>query len=129
MANEGKLPRHLASMEHPRCVASEMATAHRKPWRNRRAPSGLRKAKRPGHCISVDQLKSPIPGLIGQIKGTPTTKRFNFATMFVDHYSDMSYLVLQETDTADETLAAKHWFEAFTRTYACLSQTYRTERE
>ncbi|KAG7348868.1 GAG-pre-integrase domain containing protein [Nitzschia inconspicua] len=89
MANEGKLPRNLASVEHPGCAACEMATAHRKPWRNRRAPSGLRKAKRPGQCISIDQLKSPIPGLMGQIKGIPTTKRFNYATVFVDHYSDI----------------------------------------
>ncbi|KAG7346849.1 DUF1995 domain containing protein [Nitzschia inconspicua] len=118
MANEGKLPRHLPSADHPRCAACEMATAHRKPWRNRRAPSGLRKAKQPGQCISIDQLKSPIPGLMGQMKGIPTTKRFNYATVFVDHYSDLSYLVLQETDTADETLAAKHSFEAFTRTQA-----------
>ncbi|KAG7339612.1 reverse transcriptase RNA-dependent DNA polymerase [Nitzschia inconspicua] len=127
MANEGKLPRNLASVEHPRCAACEMATAHRKPWRNRRAPSGLRKAKRPGQCVSIDQLKSPIPGLMGQIKGIPTTKRFNYATVFVDHYSDMSYLVLQETDTADETLAAKHSFEAFARTHAIQIQHYHAD--
>ncbi|KAG7349703.1 reverse transcriptase RNA-dependent DNA polymerase [Nitzschia inconspicua] len=127
MANEGKLPRHLASAAHPRCAACEMATAHRKPWRNRRAPSGLRKAKQPGQCISVDQLKSPIPGLMGQMKGIPTTKRFNYATVFVDHYSDMSYLVLQETGTADETLAAKHSFEAFARTHAIRIQHYHAD--
>ncbi|KAG7357919.1 integrase core domain containing protein [Nitzschia inconspicua] len=127
MANEGKLPRHLASADHPRCAACEMATAHRKPWRNRRAPSGLRKAKQPGQCISVDQLKSPIPGLMGQMKGIPTTKRFNYATVFVDHYSDLSYLVLQETDTTDETLAAKHSFEAFARTHAIRIQHYHAD--
>ncbi|KAG7361859.1 integrase core domain containing protein [Nitzschia inconspicua] len=127
MANEGKLPKHLASADHPRCAACEMATAHRKPWRNRRAPSGLRKAKQPGQCISVDQLKSPIPGLMGQMKGIPTTKQFNYATVFVDHYSDMSYLVLQETDTADETLAAKHSFEAFARTHAIRIQHYHAD--
>ncbi|KAG7363236.1 reverse transcriptase RNA-dependent DNA polymerase [Nitzschia inconspicua] len=127
MANEGKLPRHLASADHPRCAACEMATAHRKPWRNRRAPSGLRKAKQPGQCISVDQLKSPIPGLMGQMKGIPTTKRFNYATVSVDHYSDLSYLVLQETDTADETLAAKHSFEAFARTHAIRIQHYHAD--
>jgi hypothetical protein len=65
-------------------------------------PKGLRKATAPGKCVSVDQLKLPIPRLMGQVKGIPATKRHNYVTVFVDHFSHPSYLVLQEIDTAHQ---------------------------
>ena len=67
----------------------------------------------PGQCVSVDQLVSPSPGLVAQMKGIPTTRRFQAATVFVDQYSRLTYLHLQETLSSAETVEAKKAFERF----------------
>jgi hypothetical protein len=42
----------------------------------------LRKTSKPGECVSVDQLDATILGLIAQLKGIPTIKRYKCATVF-----------------------------------------------
>ena len=65
----------------------------------------------PGQCISVDQLESPSPGLIAQLKGIPTMQRYNAATIFVDHYSRYTYVHLQQTLSSEDTVRAKRAYE------------------
>jgi hypothetical protein len=67
----------------------------------------------PGQCISVDQLESTTPGLIAQNKGWLTKKRYRVATVFVDHFSGLSYIHLQKSTNAEETLEARLTFERF----------------
>jgi hypothetical protein len=69
----------------------------------------------PGQCVSVDQLKSSHPGLIAQMQGIPTKQCYNYATVFVDQYSKMSFVYLQKTSNSEETVQAKKAFEAFTQ--------------
>ena len=57
--------------------------------------------------MSVDQLKSSAPGLIGQIKGWLTNERQHIATVFVDHYSDLTFVYVTPSDTSMETVEAK----------------------
>ena len=64
--------------------------------------------------MSVDQLESSTPGLIAQVKGWITKKRYRVATIFVDHYSGLSYVHLQKSTNA-ETLEAKLAFELHAR--------------
>ena len=57
----------------------------------------LKEAKGPGDVISVDQLVSSVPpGFIAQEKtNVPyklTRQRFKAATIFVDHFSCLSYV-------------------------------------
>ena len=61
--------------------------------------------------MSIDQLESTTPGLIGQLKGIPTKLRYKVATVFVDHFSRLSFVHLQKTTSADETVLAKEAFE------------------
>jgi hypothetical protein len=61
----------------------------------------------------VDQLESTTPGLIAQVKGWITTKRYRAATIFVDHHSALSYVHLQKSTNAEETLEAKVAFERY----------------
>ena len=61
----------------------------------------------------MDQLVSPTPVLIAQMTGILTTKRYKYATVFVDQYSRLSYLFLKKTSTVEETLNAKQDFELF----------------
>jgi hypothetical protein len=89
--------------------------ATRRPWRDKpgkdQIKSRIRTATAPRQCISVDQLESTTPGLIAQLKGWLTTKRYKVATVFVDHFSDPTYVYLQKSTSSDETLEAKLSFE------------------
>ena len=42
--------------------------------------------------ISVDQFKYPTSGLLAQMTGFLTTKRYQYATVYVDQASRLSYV-------------------------------------
>jgi hypothetical protein len=63
----------------------------------------------------VDQLESTTPGLVAQMKGKPTKHRYCYATIFVDHFSDLTYIFLHKQITSEETIDAKRAFEAYSR--------------
>jgi hypothetical protein len=67
----------------------------------------------PGSCVSVDQLESSTLGLILHMKGTPTVQRYRWATVYIDHYSRLSYIHLQKQLTSEETVQGKVAFEKF----------------
>ena len=69
--------------------------------------------KRSGQVISVDQMVSPTPGLISQITGKLNTKRYMYATVYIDQFSGLGYVHLQKTATADETLEGKRAFDLY----------------
>jgi hypothetical protein len=46
------------------------------------------------------------------------------ATVFVDHYSDMSYVHLQKSTSASETVKAKKAFEQHAQTYGVAIRHY-----
>ena len=52
---------------------------------------------------------------IAQLKGRLTKYRYKYATVFVDHFSDLSYVHLQRSITSEETVQAKMAFEAYSR--------------
>ena len=116
MAQQGILPKYLASCPTPACIACMYGRATKRPWRNkspknanvtRDLPTG------PGECISVDVLTSPAPGFVAQMTGNLTTARYLYATVYVDSYSSMGYLYFQKNSTAEETLKGKRSFEMF----------------
>jgi hypothetical protein len=67
----------------------------------------------PGDVVSVDQMVSPIPGFVGEMTGRLTTSRYKCATVYVDQASHLSYVHLQRTADASETLEGKTQFEKF----------------
>ncbi len=78
MAKQGILPKRLAQCNLPTCSACLYAKATRKPWRGKTAKDRLddKVASKPGQVVSIDQLVSPTPGLIAQMIGFLTTKRY-----------------------------------------------------
>jgi hypothetical protein len=66
---------------------------------------------KPGDCVSVDTLESTTPGLIAQLRGNTTKSRYRFATVFVDHFSNFSYVHLHQTNDGDNIVKAKLAFE------------------
>ena len=119
MAKLGIIPRHLENAPGTTCSSCKHGKAKRRQWK---AKAGeVRKIysqdiKEPGECVSVDQLESSVPGLIGQLKGILTKRRYMVATIFVDHFSSMDYPVLQQSTTSAETVAAKESFELYAST-------------
>jgi len=111
------LPSKLLKCEPPLCPSCLFGKATRRSWRVKPnlkgTPSKLRNHTLPGQCVSVDQLESTTPGLIAQMKGWLTKKRYKVATIFVDHFSGLSFLNLQTSTSGEETLEAKVRFERF----------------
>jgi hypothetical protein len=116
MAKNGQLPKSLATCRIPLCQACKYGKASRRNWRTKPSEKdgeSLFSVTRPGQCVSVDQLESATLGFFGQLKGRLMRQRFKAATIFVDHFSDLSYTHLQQSTLAKETLEAKAPFEAF----------------
>jgi len=118
MARLNLLPRRLLNVKKLFCSDCAFGRMIRRPRRTKTQPNAIIKtAERPGECISVDQLDSSVPGFIAQLKGIPTIKRYMAATLFVDNFSGLSYLNLQQNLTSAETIKAKDAFEAYAKTY------------
>jgi hypothetical protein len=88
MAKAGILPTRLAKCRIPQCAACHYGKASKVPWRVKGDPKDgkLFEATVAGQVVSVDQLQSTVPGLVGQMKGWLTVQRYNYATVFVDHF-------------------------------------------
>ncbi len=117
MERQGWLPKKMAKCQVPTCTSCLYGRAIRRPWRTKARLENqggkLCTATEPGQCVSIDQLESSIPGQIAQMKGCLTKKRYRVATIFVDHFSGLSYIHLQKSTNAKETVEAKIAFECF----------------
>ena len=77
--------------------------------------------------VSVDQLVSPSPGLVAQLTGILTTKRYKYATVYADHASRLGYVFLQKTASADETLEGKLAFEKYAESRGVTVRNYHAD--
>ena len=129
MSLQGDLPRYLAKCETPMCTACLYGKQTRKPWRSK-APKNepqLSPLTAAGQCVSVDQLESKTPGLLGQLRGIPTKQRYRVATVFVDQYSRLSYTHLQTSTSATETIEGKLAFEQYAAHYGVRVKHYHAD--
>jgi hypothetical protein len=76
----------------------------------------------------VDQLESKTPGFVGQLKAPILTKnRYKVATIFVDHYSRLSFIYLQYSTSGAETIKAKQAFEDFAKSHGVTIRHYHAD--
>ena len=129
MAKQGTIPRRLAKCRIPTCSACLFSKATKKPWRGKESKEGDGKKKptRPGQVVSVDQLVSPTPGLVAQMTGFMTTKRYNYATIYVDQMTRFGYVYLQKTASAEETIESKKALEAVARRHGVRIEHYHAD--
>ena len=130
MAKCGLIKSHIANVPPPMCASCQYGKATRRPWRTKAKPGQAAKLvviKEPGDCVSVDQLESPTPGFIGQIKGFLTTQRYRVATVFVDHHSRLGFVYLQHSTGDEETIRAKNAFEAYSRSHGVIVRHYHAD--
>jgi hypothetical protein len=129
MAKQGILPRRLSKCRVPTCSACLYAKATKRPWRSKpkkNGDDGLKPTK-PGQVVSVDQLVSPTPGLIAQMTGFLTTKRYRYATVYVDQFSRLGFIYLQKTASAEETVEGKKAFEAYSHRHGVKIENYHAD--
>jgi hypothetical protein len=129
LSEKGSIPRYLAKMKKtPICAACMHGKATKTPWRTksetRQAPKVVTK---PGECVAVDQLESSTVGFIGQLKGFLTKYRYKYATVFVDQYSDYTYLHFHIALTSEETMKAKRAFEAHAESFGVRVERYHAD--
>ena len=114
MARQGILPRRLAKCKIPSCSACLYGKATKRVWRSKQEKQSQRnQVLKLGKVISVDQMVSPVPGLIAQIVGFLTKQCYKYATVFVSQASRMGFVYLQKTCSAEETIKAKRAFEKY----------------
>ena len=81
----------------------------------------------PGAVVSVDQMESAVPGLIAQMKGFITKSRYNIATVYVDHFSGLSYVYIQKGSTVAETVEGKRAFERYAKNHGINIRHYHAD--
>ena len=124
----GELPSNIARCKIPVCKSCLLGMMTRRPWRSKASVTQRDIViLKPGDCVSVDQLESKIPGFIGQLKGNLTVARYRVATIYVDNFSNLSYVYLQQTTNAIETVEGKHQFEIFARSHGVTVKHYHAD--
>ena len=68
----------------------------------------LAAATQPSQVITVDKMESSTLGFIAQLKRNLTTKRYQYATTFVDHYSKFGFIYLQKTLSSESCNKQSH---------------------
>jgi hypothetical protein len=129
MAKAGHIPRELANVDPPTCPGCAYGKAHRKPWRRKgvRNRRKIRTATAPGQVVSVDQLVSPTAGFVPTHRGRPSLTRYIGATVFVDHFSDFTYVHLMTALDAPATVEAKLAFERVLDSHGAVARHYHAD--
>ena len=88
MVRQGILPWQLAQCKIPTCSACLYRKATKRAWRSKQERQRQwNQALKPGDIISVNEMVSPVPGLIAQMVGFLTKQRYKYATVFIDQGS------------------------------------------
>ena len=77
--------------------------------------------------VSVDQLVSPVPDLITQMTGVIRKQHYKYATICVDQFSGFSFIYLQQTASAQETLESKQAMERYAQAHNITIQVYHAD--
>ena len=129
LVDRGDLPAYLRDVRRPRFASCMFGKATRQPWRTK-APVNKQTvppASAPGAVVGVDQLTSSTPGLVRQMRGILTRKRYTVTTVFVDHFSGFSYIHLQLSTSAAHTIEAKRAFEQCAATHGVTIKHYHAD--
>jgi hypothetical protein len=128
LASNGLLPGYIAKIKPPLCPACIRGKATKIPRNTKgeakQAPKSVTKV---GECVVVDQIESTTPGFIGQLKGILTKLRYKYTTIFIDMYSDYTFIYFHTKITSGETLKAKVAFETQARSFGVNIQQYHVD--
>jgi hypothetical protein len=78
--------------------------------------SPIMDAKTPQEYVSIDAFKLKTKGLISQLKGNLRKCRYTSSTVFVDHYSELTFVYMQKDLSIMELIKTKTVFLLHART-------------
>ena len=119
LSEQGYLPKRFLLFNNnqyklycPSCIFAKMK---RRPWRHKGQYRPIRRENEnaPGIRVSVDQVVSQQPGLIGIIEGIHTRKIIYGVTVFKDHFTNLSYSYFNTSLNTEEKIQSKFSFEQF----------------
>jgi hypothetical protein len=93
----------------------------------RHKTQNTRKPLSPGDVVSVDQLESSVPGLLGQITRNLTRKRIVGTSVYVDQASDLGYIYHHTSMSSEETVKGKEAFEQYAKTHGVYVKHYHAD--
>jgi hypothetical protein len=111
----------------PPCATCLFGKAHKHPKQTKTKHSIAPEARSQGNCVSMDVLQSPTPGLVTQMAGFLTCQCYLYACMFVDHYSDFTYIHLMKDQNGEGALEAKEAFEAYSAAHGIEVKRYHAD--
>jgi len=121
-----KVPKEVINAPSPVCAACLYGKAQRKSHLSSTGVIGATHDT-PGAGVSADQLEAGCPGLLPTTKGSPTTNRYRYCNVWVDHYSRFIYVTMHQTKDAKEMLASKVEFESFCRRHGVTIKAIRAD--
>ena len=140
LIKSGAIPSDSPSIAHcdvPKCLSCLVGQAKRRPWRSRKEPKVIRGTAKDFHPLtghlqksttaSCDHFACSQPGLIPQGKGILTLDNYVGGTVYVDHATSVTYLYLQTSLDAIQTLQGKLAFERFMASHGVLVAAYRAD--
>ena len=118
--------KHVLSLTCPSCAYGK---AHRLPWcRNGiRNLKKIRQATAPGQVVSVDQIVSPTLGFVPIHCGLPTKQRYIGVTVFIDHFSDFTYIHLMTVMNVKSTIEAKEAYDRLALSHSVTNLHYHAD--
>jgi len=87
----------------------------------------LKPTNYPGECMTVDSFELVKAGFTTQMKRMLTNKRYKIVKIYIDQYSALSYVFLQEDATNKETLKGKLAFEQYARKFEVNIEHYHVD--
>ena len=127
MARANLIPRPLAYVKPPVCPGCAYGKQHKRPWRHKNQKRKLAPTTSAGQVVSVDQMKSEVPGIVPTFRGFLVLQRYEGATVFVDHYSRFAYVHLQTKLDGEQTVEAKQAFERLAASHGVRVRHYHAD--
>ena len=87
----------------------------------------LKPTNYPGECMTVDSFELVKAGFTTQMKRMLANKRYKIVKIYIDQYSALSYVFLQEDATNKETLKGKLAFEQYARKFEVNIEHYHVD--
>jgi hypothetical protein len=127
MALQGNIPKQLATTELHFCPTCKYSKSMRNFWKYKNNNNKIEEATQEGQCVFVDSFQSSIASFAAHFKGIYTNKKYRISTVFIDHYSDLSYVFMQHDHTSSEISRVKIALEQFAKAFGVNIQYYHAD--